>query len=132
VPLDSKASNDLGSWPFSAAVVVAVMGTSEPLQVPCSPAAAMSVDSVAAASHGPTPPAQNVATATKAGALVGIVVGRIVGAVRAGPAGFALLVPGSALQGASIGGLIGTMQAGDQIAYPHEIVVHLKRKPAQG
>jgi hypothetical protein len=39
--------------------------------------------------------------------------------------------PGSALQDASIVGLIGTMQAGDQIAYPSEIVVHLKRKPGQ-
>jgi hypothetical protein len=48
-----------------------------------------------------------------------------------GPVGFALLAPGSALQGASIGGLIGMMKTGDQIAYPSEIVVHLKRKPAQ-
>lgn len=135
-PLDCRAANVFGGWRFVAPGTVEVAVAGAPLSIDCAlPAdAAQSAGALpragAATAQATASPRPEVHSGARTGAGVGAAFGVAVGvaAVPIMGQGFAvLLAAGSALKGATIGGMVGTSTSGGGPAYPSPVVVHIGR-----
>jgi hypothetical protein len=129
-PLDCVASNAAGRWPFSAPGPVTVLPSDSPLQITCKAPQGAVAD---VATQRPAPSAKSraeareaAATGAKAGAGAGVAVGMAAVPVL-GPGVAVLLLFGSALRGAEIGGMVHAVSSGVQREYPATIVVRVHR-----
>lgn len=123
-PLQCEARNDLGHWPFAAPGTVSVKVSKAPLQLTCQPPAHLVAQAERAAATSPG--REGARTGAKVGAGVGVAVGAAA-VPMFGPGVAVLMVVGSALRGAEIGGVLGAMAHPGGLAYPSPIVVHVKR-----
>lgn len=124
-PLQCEARNDLGSWPFAAPGTVSVkVSLKAALQLTCQPPA----DLVAEPSRttARSPEREGARTGAKVGTGIGVAAGAAAAPI-VGPAFAVLLVVGSALRGAEIGGVLGAIAHPDGPAYPSPIVIHVRR-----
>ena len=129
-PLQCVASNDAGRWSFAAPGPVTVLPSGSPLRVTCQAPQGAVAD---VATGRPAPSAKSRAEAkeataagAKAGAGAGVAVGLAAVPVL-GPGVAVLLLVGSTLRGAEIGGLVHALRSGVQLAYPATIVVRVHR-----
>jgi hypothetical protein len=125
-PLDCRAANSLGTWPFQAPGAVTVRVASTPLQIGCRRPGGGSAETAPAVAL----PAGGTRQAMAAGAAVGAGVGAAVAVVAApiiGPALALLLVAGSALRGAEIGGIVDAVSEPEALRYPSIILVRIPR-----
>lgn len=129
--LACEASNAAGKWPFTAPGKVAVLPSTDPLRITCTPPAGSlaepSLTSPAAAS-----PNERRREGASAGAKVGAGTGVALGVAAApvmGGAFAVLIAAGAAMKGAEIGGLVGTMRSGEKNRYPSPVVLRVKREP---
>jgi hypothetical protein len=129
-PLQCVASNGAGRWSFAAPGPVTVLPSDSPLQVICQ-APQGAVADVATGRSAPSAKSRAEAKeATAAGAKVGAGAGVAVGLAAVpvlGPGVAVLLLVGSTLRGAEIGGLVHALRSGVQLAYPATIVVRVHR-----
>jgi hypothetical protein len=128
--LDCRASNSFGSWPFAAPGTVHVAVSTSPLQIMCKLPAGAEGASGATAGSASVAPQDGVPKGAGTGAMAGAGAGVALGVAAApvmGPAFAALLAVGSVLKGAEIGGILGTLSAGDLAAYPSPVVLRIKR-----
>jgi hypothetical protein len=123
-PLQCEARNDLGHWPFAAPGTVSVRVSKAPLQLTCRPPAHLFAQAERAAATSPS--REGARSGAKVGAGVGVAVGAAAVPVF-GPGVAVLMVVGSALRGAEIGGTLGALSHPGGLAYPSPIVVHVKR-----
>jgi hypothetical protein len=122
-----EASNDLGRWPFTAPGAVTVSVSALPLQIVCRTPAGMFAEPAELASSSTTR-SENLAKGTKAGAVVGGVVGAGLAVASfpiMGPLG-AMFVVGGVVRGAEVGGLYGALLPEQLPAYPDSVVLKLK------
>ncbi|MGB3429480.1 MAG: hypothetical protein WBA53_15045 [Burkholderiaceae bacterium] len=125
-PGDCEAVNDVGRWPFKAPGTLTVQVSTLPLQIDCRPRDGLFADRLAIAPHPATSRNENVVKSAKAGAVVGGAIGVGLAAATfpvSGGALGALIVAGSALRGAEIGGLAGVALPQQSLAYPDPIVL---------
>lgn len=124
-PLQCEARNDLGSWPFAAPGTVSVkVSMKAPLQLTCQPPVDLVAETGRAAARSPE--REGARTGAKVGTGIGIAAGAAAAPI-VGPAFAVMLVIGSALRGAEIGGVLGTISHPGGPAYPSPIVIHVKR-----
>jgi hypothetical protein len=123
-PLQCEARNDLGHWPFAAPGTVRVTVSKAALQLTCQPPVHLVAEVGSAAASSPA--REGARTGAKVGAGVGVAVGAAAVPVL-GPGVAVLLVVGSALRGAEIGGVLGALSHPGGLAYPSPIVVHVRR-----
>lgn len=128
-PLPCKAANPSGEWQFDAPGAVTVRTSVSPLRVACTlPGGASSEPSVISARAG-SATREGAREGASAGAKVGGGVGAAAGIAAApvmGPAFALLLVVGSAIRGAEIGGLVGAVSSGGGWEYPSPITLRIK------
>ena len=132
-PLDCKATNSFGSWPFAAPGTVSVAASTSPLRIVCNLPAGAASESAPTAGRAVTAPQDAVRQGTRMGATAGAIAGVALGAAAApvmGPAFAAVLAVGTVLKGAQIGGIVGAVGAGDVVAYPSPIVVRIEHAAA--
>ncbi|MCU0767844.1 MAG: DUF2846 domain-containing protein [Burkholderiaceae bacterium] len=125
--LECSAANSLGAWQFRAPGEVTVRVAATPLRITCR--AGDGAESVAQASAPSTPrPSEGASKGRSIGAAVGAGAGAIAAAATApvaGPALALLVIIGSALRGAEVGGVVGSAKVNDVVSYPAQIVLRV-------
>lgn len=126
-PLSCEAHNDLGRWRFTAPGTVTVTPSTAALHVSCE------------APPGAVTDAEQAPPRTREAARAGEAAGARLGAVAGAAAGVAavpfmgplavLFVFGGAMQGATIGGIVGTVSSAAGPRYPDVLVIHVRRPP---
>jgi hypothetical protein len=106
---------------------VTVRVAATPLRITCR--AGDGAESVAQASAPSTPrPSEGASKGRSSGAAVGAGAGAIAAAATApvaGPALAVLVIIGSALRGAEVGGVVGSAKVNDVVSYPAQIVLRV-------
>jgi hypothetical protein len=128
-PLQCEATNSAGSWPFSAPGSVSVVSSHSPLQISCGTPAGAAVAPSTTALAIDAAAREGARKGTSSGAKVGTGAGVALGVAAApvmGPAFAVLLVVGSAMRGAQIGGAVGAIRSGGEIQYPSPILLRVK------
>jgi len=130
-PLECQAANSFGTWGFVAPGALTVHPSVSPLKITCKVPAGSSMDESATGPQARDRLEDSERKGAISGAKVGAGVGIGVGVVTApvmGPGLAAVLVIGSAFQGAEIGGLLGAVAGKDEgaIAYPSPVIIHIR------
>lgn len=124
-----KAANASGEWQFNAPGPATVRTSASPLHVACTlPAGAWAEPSVTSA-RASSATREGARQGASAGAKIGGGAGAAAGIAAApvmGPAFALLLVVGSAIRGAEIGGLVGAVSSGGGWEYPSPITLRIK------
>ncbi len=128
-PLQCEASNSAGRWRFAAPGAVTVLSSKSPLQIKCTtPSGETTASSTTPSGLGPAvreDSRKGSATGAKVGTSAGVALG-VAAAPVMGPAFAVLLAAGSAIKGAEIGGLVGTIASGSTVKYPTRILLRIR------